>query len=79
MPTQGASPTQSGNLDDGFADFDEAEMQAAAEWEAEMQAAVEWEAEMQAAAEWEAEMQAAAEWVCTPNPELEISHAQQTN
>ena len=68
MPTQGASPTQSGNLDDALADL----------YDAEMQAAAEWEAEMQAAAEWEAEMQAAAVWVCTPNPELEISRAQHT-
>ena len=32
MPTQGASPTQYGNLDDALADLYEAEMQAAAEW-----------------------------------------------
>ena len=32
MPVQGASPTQSEKLKDAFADFYDAEMQAAAEW-----------------------------------------------
>ena len=42
MPTQGAGPTQSGDLIDALADFYDAEMQTAVEWEAEMQAAAEW-------------------------------------